>query len=143
MTEQHDSVTGQHGRVTAHHTAGAGTTSGTDEAAEVPAAFRMSSARSRSGTLAVVTTPQGLPTTVRIDRSELKKSPQVLADEILRLCRRSAMVAGLRWREELVAAGAPSEVIDTLGLPTADALAHAEQSDDEIEDAPSSWLRRV
>ncbi|MFT4043027.1 MAG: hypothetical protein QM673_07690 [Gordonia sp. (in: high G+C Gram-positive bacteria)] len=112
-------------------------------AVDVPAAFRMSAARSRSGGLAVVTTPQGLPTSIRIEPSQLAKSPQVLADEILRQCRRSAMVAGLRWREELTVAGAPSDVMNALGLPTSDAVAQAEEIDDGIEDAPSSWLRRV
>lgn len=111
--------------------------------AEIPAAIRMSSARSRSGGISVVTTPQGLPTRVRIERSQLTKQPQALADEILRVCRQSAMAAGIRWREELLDAGAPRDVVDAMGLPTAEDLARVEYRDDEHDDAPASWLRRA
>ena len=121
----------------------AGSTSDPDSQAQVPAAFQMSSARSRSGAITVVTTPQGLPTRVRIDRSQLEKRPDVLADEILRLCRQSAMAAGIRWRDELLEAGASRDVVDAMGLPTADDLSHAEQLDDERDDVPASWMRRV
>nr|WP_051997885.1 hypothetical protein [Gordonia otitidis] len=103
----------------------------------------MSSARSRSGGISVVTTPQGLPTRVRIERSQLTKQPQALADEILRVCRQSAMAAGIRWREELLDAGAPRDVVDAMGLPTAEDLARVEYRDDEHDDAPASWLRRA
>ncbi|GAB40900.1 hypothetical protein [Gordonia sputi] len=120
-----------------------GSTSDHESQAQVPAAFRMSSARSRSGAITVVTTPQGLPTRVRIDRSQLEKRPDVLADEILRLCRQSAMAAGIRWRDELLEAGASRDVVDAMGLPTTDDLSRAEQLDDERDDVPASWLRRV
>lgn len=107
------------------------------------AAFQMSQARSRSGALAVVTTPQGLPTSIRIDNSQLAKQPQVLATEILRLCRQSAMAAGIRLREQMAAAGTPTEVIDALRLPEPDDLARAEHLDDHEADATGSWLRSV
>ncbi|MEE3850995.1 hypothetical protein VZC37_11670 [Gordonia sp. LSe1-13] len=103
----------------------------------------MSTARSRSGALAVVTTPQGLPVSVRIDNSALSKEPSALADEILRLCRQSAMVAGIRLREQLLASGVQRDVVDAMKLPRADDLARAEQLDDHHLDAPSSWLRSV
>ena len=114
-----------------------------DPQERVPAAFQMSSARSRSGAISVVTTPQGLPTHIRIERSQLEKRPDLLADEILRLCRQSAMAAGIRWRDELLEAGATRDVVDALGLPTTDDLSRAEQFDDEHDVTPASWLRRV
>ncbi|MXP20562.1 hypothetical protein GIY30_04210 [Gordonia sp. HNM0687] len=107
------------------------------------AAHALSSARSRSGSLAVVTTPQGLPVSVRIDQSALGKEPAALADEILRLCRQSAMAAGIRLREQLIASGVERDVVDAMKLPRADDLARAEQLDDRDLDAPASWLRSV
>lgn len=107
------------------------------------AAHALSSARSRSGSLAVVTTPQGLPVSVRIDQSALGKEPAVLADEILRLCRQSAMAAGIRLRDQLIASGVQRDVVDAMRLPRADDLARAEQHDDHDLDAPASWLRSV
>ena len=107
----------------------------------VDAAQALSSARSRSGSLAVITTPQGLPVSVRIDQSALDKEPAVVADEILRLCRQSAMAAGIRLREQLIASGVERDVVDAMRLPRADDLARAEQLDDHDLDAPASWLR--
>ncbi|MBD1318710.1 hypothetical protein G3I13_12305 [Streptomyces sp. SID6673] len=103
----------------------------------------MSSARSRSGAVSVVTTPQGLPMSVRIDNSALSKEPTVLAGEILRLCQQSAMAAGIRLREQLVASGVARDVVDAMKLPRPDDLARAEQLDDRDHDAPASWLRSV
>lgn len=110
---------------------------------QLSAAFQTSQARSRSGALAVVTTPQGLPVAIRIDNSQLTKQPQALANEILRLCRQSAMVAGIRLREQMTAQGTASEVIDALKLPRPDDLARAEHHDDDEADATASWLRSV
>lgn len=107
------------------------------------AMFTPSSARSRSGAIAVVTTPQGLPTAIAIDDSALAKDPAVLGTEILNLCRQSAMAAGIRWREELLAAGVERSVVESMKLPTPDDLARAEQVDDTESDAPASWLRRA
>lgn len=115
---------------------------GADQAAS-SAAFQLSQARSRSGAIAVVTTPAGLPVSVRIDNSQLSKQPQVLADEILRLCRQSAMAAGIRLRRELCESGASREVIDALNLPEPGDLARVEHRDDHEADATGSWLRPV
>lgn len=101
-----------------------------------------SAARSRSGELAVVTTPQGLPIAIQIENSALGKEASVLADELFRLCRRSAMAAGVRMREQLVASGVARDVVDAMKLPRPDDLARAEESDDEL-DRPASWLRTV
>ncbi|MFT4127750.1 MAG: hypothetical protein QM662_16170 [Gordonia sp. (in: high G+C Gram-positive bacteria)] len=103
---------------------------------------RTSSARSRSGGLAVVTTEQGLPLAVRIDDRELGKAPGMLAEEIVQLCRQSAMAAGIRLRANLGDNGTPGEVIDALGLPTTDDLVRAEHLADD-GDQPTTWLRTM
>ncbi|MGV9713779.1 hypothetical protein ACWDTI_24330 [Gordonia sp. NPDC003424] len=102
-----------------------------------------SEARSRSGALAVITTPQGLPLSVRIADSALYKHPSALGDEILRLCRQASMAAGIRLREHLIGSGVERGVVDAMKLPTADDLARVEQADDDALDAPPSWLRRI
>ncbi|MCH5642224.1 MULTISPECIES: hypothetical protein [unclassified Gordonia (in: high G+C Gram-positive bacteria)] len=99
-------------------------------------------ARSRSGSLSVVTTYQGLPLSVRIEPSMLDKEPSVLAGEILRLCRQAAMSAGVRLRADLLADGMAAELVDEMKLPKADDVARAEYQDDSDADEPVSWLRR-
>lgn len=99
-------------------------------------------ARSRSGGLAVRTTAQGLPVSVRIENSELDKDPALLAGDILRLCRQAAMSAGVRLRESLLASGMDNDLVLEMNLPKPDDLARAEMLDDEEADAPASWLRR-
>ncbi|MEO9329829.1 hypothetical protein [Gordonia aurantiaca] len=101
-----------------------------------------SHARSRTGALAVRTTAQGLPVAVRIDPAELRKHPDVLAADILRLCRQAAMSAGIRLRENLIAAGVDRDVISTLRLPRPDDLAAEEERADSEADEMTSWLRR-
>ncbi|WP_238422605.1 hypothetical protein [Gordonia sp. 'Campus'] len=101
-----------------------------------------STARSRSGGLAVRTTAHGLPVAVRIDPSELQKDPSMLAGDILRLCRQSAMSAGIRLRESLLASGVDRDLVGEMNLPDSDDLARAEWRDDEEADAPTSWLQR-
>ncbi|MGW0039061.1 hypothetical protein [Gordonia sp. NPDC003376] len=102
-----------------------------------------SAARSRSGRLSVITTGQGLPLAVRIDDAELAKGPTLLAEEILRLCRQSAMAAGIRLRSELIGAGIARDTVDLMGLPRPDDLAAEELRDDDEVSAPESWLRSL
>ncbi|MDL9936710.1 hypothetical protein QSJ18_08160 [Gordonia sp. ABSL1-1] len=106
------------------------------------AVHRPAHARSRSGGVSVTTTAQGLPLAVRIETSELRKDPAVLATEVLRLCRRAAMSAGVALRADLLAAGVDRDLVDTMALPRADDLARTEYADDAAADAPASWLRR-
>jgi hypothetical protein len=101
--------------------------------------------RSRTGTIAVVTNERGLPTALKIDRSELVRSPQALADEILALCQFSALRSQVAYRRELVRNGFDASVIRELGLPTEEQLAKAEEElvrDDE-HDPPATWMRSV
>ena len=107
------------------------------------AAETTSSARSRDGGLVVVTTPAGLPLAVRIDDAHLRRDPQGLAEDILRLCRQSAMASGIRLRARLLESGTPAEVVESLDLPKPDDLAGEELRDDHEAYAPASWLRSV
>lgn len=108
---------------------------------------RQQPVRSRTGTIAVVTTERGLPTALKIDRSELAKPPQELAGEILALCKLSALRSQVAYRRDLEAKGFTASVIRELGLPTDDDLARAEHElFDEEEDEnepPATWMRSV
>ncbi|MGF6889174.1 hypothetical protein ABIA39_008540 [Nocardia sp. GAS34] len=101
-------------------------------------------ATSRTGTISVCTTEQGLPLGVTIDAAELRRDPQGLAGEILRLCRQAANRAGLVRRAQLEQAGMAPEMIALLGLPTPEDAARQEISDeDDYDMEPDSWLRPV
>ncbi len=89
------------------------------------------------------TTEQGLPLAIRIDPRELRYGGTRLADEILELCRRSALEAGARRRDDLARAGVPGDILDRLGLPTRAQVAETQRSQDEAESAPTSWMRPV
>ena len=103
----------------------------------------VAAATSRTGNIAVLTTDQGLPTSVRIEPAELRKDPALLAAEVLRLCQQAAMKAGVARRDELRAGGVSNEIIDAMNLPRPDDLARAEYEDDAVAGAPGSWMRSV
>ncbi|MBF6171404.1 hypothetical protein [Nocardia blacklockiae] len=108
---------------------------------EFPAEF---GAASLTGSIAVRTTEQGLPLGIRIDSDELRRDPQSLAGEILRLCRQSANRAGLQRREQLREAGFTSEMLALTGLPTEAEVARQEIIEEqEYDTQPESWLRSV
>lgn len=102
-------------------------------------------AQSASGTLVVKTTARGLPTAIKIDKSELKKPPQQLAADILALCKLAAMRLQVAKRRELVEQGKSITVIRALRLATEEELASAEEEflgDEDIE-LPATWMRSV
>lgn len=90
----------------------------------------------------MVTTEQGLPTSLSIDDSELHRDPRVLAKDILRLCRQAAQRAGLERRAQMVEQGVPAEVIDLFGLPKPDDVVR-EEIIAEVEDdyETRTWMR--
>ncbi|WP_063046511.1 hypothetical protein [Nocardia pseudovaccinii] len=101
-------------------------------------------ATSRSGAISVRTTEQGLPLGISVQPAELKRDPQALAAEVLRLCRQAANRAGMARRAELAAAGVPAEMLALSGLPTAEDVARQELAEEqEYETEPDSWLRQV
>ncbi|HLS76878.1 MAG TPA: hypothetical protein VK083_08835 [Nocardia sp.] len=104
----------------------------------------MATATSRSGSISVVTTEQGLPTALTVEPDELRRDPAELAADILRLCRRAADRAGLERRAELSAAGLSSEALALTGLPRPEEVAARELAEEqEYEQEPQSWMRSV
>ncbi|MGA6206874.1 hypothetical protein ACPESR_19225 [Nocardia testacea] len=104
----------------------------------------MTTAASRSGSIAVETTDQGLPIKIDIEAGELRRVPGELAAEILRLCHRAAGRAGLAQRRQLEEAGMSSDMLALTGLPTAEDIAREEYLEESEHDyEPRSWLRSV
>lgn len=101
--------------------------------------------RSRTGTITVVTTERGLPTALKFDRSELARPPQELADEILSLCKLSALRAQVAFRRDLAGKGYTSSTLRQMGLPTEEDLARLEEElfDQDDDDPPVTWMRSV
>lgn len=101
-------------------------------------------ATSRTGGIAVTTTERGLPIALRIDPRELQKSPDLLAAEIMALCRLSAVRAQVARRRELLSQNVSPAVIRNLQLANEEDLRIAEDAAAEGDDVlPSSWLRSV
>lgn len=100
---------------------------------------------SRNGTIAVVTTERGLPTALKLDRSELARPPQELASEILALCKFSALRAQVAFRRELVGKGFTSSSLRDIGLPTEEDLARAREElfGEDDDDPPTTWMKSV
>ncbi|MBU3064915.1 hypothetical protein KO481_25715 [Nocardia sp. NEAU-G5] len=97
-------------------------------------------AASWSGLISVETTELGLPLSVDVDRSELQRDPADLAAELVRLCGQAANRARLARRAELAEAGVTRDVLDRLGLATAEEVAEAEYAQEaEYEYVPRTW----
>lgn len=117
------------------------TTPNGDTPQEFPTEFV---ATSLTGSIAVRTTEQGLPLGIRLDQDQLRRAPEALAAEILRLCKQSANRAGLARRTQLQEAGFTSEMLAMTGLPTEQDVARQEIIEEqEYETEPQSWLRSV
>lgn len=102
------------------------------------------SVRSRTGSISVVATEQGLPVDLTIDPSELARSPQALADEILALCQLSALRQQVARRRQILGSPYGAEVVRTMELPTEDDLAAAEEAVLGLDDEPPmTWMRSV
>lgn len=100
-------------------------------------------ATNRTGTVAVTATDRGLPVDVHVDPRELRYGGRHLSEAILEMCLVATGEARARRREDLAAAGADADVLDTLGLPTRDALAHARADRASAAPAPATWTRPV
>ncbi|MFI6363473.1 hypothetical protein ACIBG0_12075 [Nocardia sp. NPDC050630] len=97
----------------------------------------------RSGTISVRATDQGMPIEIKFERSEYRYGAQTLADEILRLTKRSTVAARARRRELLAEAGMPADILDKLGLPTRQAAVDELDRIDDADTGPTSWMRPV
>ncbi|MEV6771253.1 hypothetical protein AB0N05_21800 [Nocardia sp. NPDC051030] len=106
-----------------------------------PTEFTMAS---RTGSIVVSTTEQGLPRAISVERDQLRNDPEQLAAEILRLCKQSANRAGLERRAQLRAAGLAPELLALTGLPTVEEVTRQEfVEEQEYETEPDSWLRPI
>jgi hypothetical protein len=97
----------------------------------------------RAGTIHVRATDQGMPVEIKFERSEYRYGAQALAAEILRLTKRSAIVAKARRRELLAEAGVPVEVLNKLDLPTRQEAVDELDRMDDADTGPTSWMRPV
>ncbi|WP_308166990.1 hypothetical protein [Nocardia albiluteola] len=101
-------------------------------------------ASSRTGSITVRTTEQGLPLGISVDPAELKRDPRALASEVVRLCKQAANRAALARRTEFEEAGVAPEMLRLMRLPTTEEVAQAElREEDEYETEPESWLRSI
>ncbi|WP_067646463.1 hypothetical protein [Nocardia harenae] len=97
----------------------------------------------RAGTITVRATDQGMPVEIGFERSEYRYGAQALADEILRLTRRSTIAAKAKRREALAEAGMPADILDRLGLPTRHQAVDELDRMDDADTGPTSWMRPV
>ncbi|GAB2562286.1 hypothetical protein [Nocardia heshunensis] len=108
---------------------------------DFPTLFTLSS---RTGSIVVTTTEQGLPRAISVERDQLRGDPELLAADILRLCRQSAARAGTERRAQLAAAGLAPELLALTGLPTVAEVTRQEYAEEqEYETEPDSWLRPI
>lgn len=106
--------------------------------------MRLPPVNSANATITVRTSERGLPLAVSLDETALKQRPDELADEILALCRLSAVRAQVARRRELVENGVDATVIRNLNLATEEELASAEERVFGGEQAlPTTWLRSI
>nr|WP_019926180.1 hypothetical protein [Nocardia sp. BMG111209] len=104
----------------------------------------MVGATSRDGSISVETTEQGLPLRISVEPGELRRNPDDLAADLLRLCRRAANRAGAARRQQLAEAGMSADLLALTGLPKAEEVERQELIDEqESEVEPQSWLRSV
>ncbi|WP_327095641.1 hypothetical protein OIE68_37580 [Nocardia vinacea] len=103
----------------------------------------VASSTNRSGSISVRATDQGMPIEIKFERSEYRYGAQTLADEILRLTKRSTVAARARRRELLAEAGMPADILDKLGLPTRQAAVDELDRIDDADTGPTSWMRPV
>ncbi|GAA3953219.1 hypothetical protein [Gordonia caeni] len=89
-----------------------------------------SHASSPCGGLAVTTTAEGLPIGLRIARSQLAVSLDVVAARIVALCALARGSSAHQRRLRLQETGTPAEVLDALGLPDRRALLQLEEDAD-------------
>ncbi|MBL1075004.1 hypothetical protein JK358_11425 [Nocardia sp. 2] len=109
---------------------------------QVPA-VTVAASSNRANTVTVRATDQGMPVEIVFERSEYRYGAQALADEILRLTKRAAIVAKSQRREMLTELGMPEDILNRLGLPTRQAAVDELDRLDEADTGQATWMRRV
>jgi hypothetical protein len=102
--------------------------------------YTTATATSRNGEIVVTATEQGTPLRLEVAADQLRRDPDELADDILRLCRQAAGRAGLARRAALAEFGLPEYAINLLGLPRPDEIVRAEFGAESDEYEPRSWF---
>ncbi|GGK56511.1 hypothetical protein [Nocardia camponoti] len=98
--------------------------------------------KNRSGTVTVRATSMGLPIAIKFERGEYQFGAQALADEILRLTKRSQIAAAAKLRETYAdAADIPDPLLDRLGLPTRREAVDELDRIDDADTGQTSWMR--
>ena len=106
-------------------------------------AYSTGEAALRNGEIGVTATESGLLLALRVAPEQLRRNPEDLAEDLLRLCRLAANRAGLARRAELSRLGLTVQALDLLGLPTQDAVERTELSDESNHEyEPRTWLER-
>ncbi len=100
-------------------------------------------AMSRTDTVRVRANESGLPVKIHIDPDELRYGADELARTILRLSTRATSAARAERRGLLERDGVDRDILDRLGLPTAAAVADAENESFDGEPGPVGWMRSV
>lgn len=104
-------------------------------------AYSTGEATLRGGEIVVTATESGLLLDLQVAPGQLRRDPDDLADDLLRLCRLAANRAGLARRAELTRLGLTDRALDLLGLPTQDAVEQTELgAENNYEYEPRSWL---
>lgn len=107
------------------------------------AAYSVGEASLRGGEIVVTATDSGIPLSVRVTPAQLRRDPDDLGDEVLRLCRLAADRAGLSRRTYLTELGFSEQTMNMLGLPTPAAVERSELVDEaERSYEPRSWLEQ-
>ncbi|MET7768236.1 hypothetical protein [Nocardia sp. NPDC005366] len=105
------------------------------------ATYSVGEASSRGGDIVVSATDSGLPLAVRVTSEQLRRDPDDLAADLLRLCRLAASRAGLQRRGYLSGLGLSEQTLNRLGLPDRETVERSEIADEaEREYEPRSWL---
>ena len=100
-------------------------------------------AASRTGSVRVRADESGVPVSVHIDPAELRYGGEELARTVLDLCIRATTAARAERRTRLERDGVDRDVLDRLGLPSACAVADAENERFGDEAGPVSWMKTV
>ncbi|MFI6999125.1 hypothetical protein [Nocardia sp. NPDC050175] len=107
------------------------------------AAYSVGEASLRGGEIVVTATDSGIPLSVRVTQAQLRRDPNDLGDDVLRLCRLAADRAGLSRRTYLAELGFDERTMNLLGLPTPAAVERSELVDEaERSYEPRSWLEQ-
>jgi hypothetical protein len=98
------------------------------------ATYSVGQASLRGGEIQLSATDSGIPVALRVTADQLRRDPQDVGDDLLRLCRLAAARAGLTRRSYLADLGIPANALELLGLPTQEEVETMELADEVVHD---------